>query len=153
MVTDVNWTYCGDHFAMCSCVCSVTQLCPTLCAPMDCVAHQTPLSVHGIFQARMLEWVAISFSRGSSRPRGQTYISCIGRQVLYHWATWEAASFCSTQISNQYAAHFNALFISIILQLKNVKMENFVIYPNRNRNLRMQTEAIWHQNYILTQCV
>ena len=63
MVTDVNWTYCGDHYAMCSCVCSVTQSRPTLCAPMDCVAHQAPLSVHGIFQARMLEWVAISFSR------------------------------------------------------------------------------------------
>ena len=62
MVTDVNWTYCGDHYAMCSCVCSVTQSRPTLCAPMDCVAHQAPLSVHGIFQARMLEWVAISFS-------------------------------------------------------------------------------------------
>ena len=45
-------------------------------------------SVHGIFQARILEWVAISFSRGSSRPRDLTSISCIGRQVLYHWVTW-----------------------------------------------------------------
>ena len=40
-------------------------------------------SVHGIFQARILEWVAISFSRGSSWPRGQTHISLIGRQILY----------------------------------------------------------------------
>ena len=47
-------------------------------------------SVHGILQARILEWVAISFSRRSSRPRDQTSISCIGRQILYHWATWEA---------------------------------------------------------------
>ena len=47
-------------------------------------------SVHGISQARILEWVAISFSRGSSRPRDWTRISCIGRQILYHWATWEA---------------------------------------------------------------
>ena len=45
-------------------------------------------SVHGILQARILEWVAIPFSRGSSRPTDQTlisYTSCIGRQVLYHW--------------------------------------------------------------------
>ena len=50
-------------------------------------------SVHGIFQARILEWVAISLSRVSSRPRDQTHVSwvsCTGRQVLYHCATWEA---------------------------------------------------------------
>ena len=48
-------------------------------------------SVHGILQARILEWVAISFSRGSSQSRDQTRISCIGRQILYHWrSTGEA---------------------------------------------------------------
>ena len=50
-------------------------------------------SVHGILQARILEWVAMPFSRGSSWPGDQTcvsYISCIGRQVLYHWTTWKA---------------------------------------------------------------
>ena len=50
-------------------------------------------SVHGIFQARILDWVAISYSRGSSWPRDWTQvssISCIGRQILYHWATWES---------------------------------------------------------------
>ena len=47
-------------------------------------------SIHGIFQAGILEWIAISFSRGSSRPRDWTCISCIGRQILYHWATSEA---------------------------------------------------------------
>ena len=46
-------------------------------------------SVHGIFQARILEWVAISYSRGSSRPRDGTHVSGIGRQMLYHQATWE----------------------------------------------------------------
>ena len=40
-------------------------------------------SVHGIFQARILEWVAISFSRGTSQPRDQTRVSCVGRQILY----------------------------------------------------------------------
>ena len=51
------------------------QLCLTLCNPMD---RSLPgSSVHGILQARILEWVAISFSRGSSRPRDQTWASCI----------------------------------------------------------------------------
>ena len=48
----------------------VAQLCPTLCDPMDC-------TVHGILQARILEWVAFPFSRGSSQPRDQTRVSCI----------------------------------------------------------------------------
>ena len=53
----------------------VTQSCLTLCDPVDC----SPLgsSVHGILQARILEWVAISFSRGSSQPRDRTRVSCI----------------------------------------------------------------------------
>ena len=46
-------------------------------------------SVHGISQARILEWVVISFSRESSRLRGRTHISCTGRRTLYHWATRE----------------------------------------------------------------
>ena len=50
-----------------------TQLWPTLCHPMDCRPPDS--SVHGIFQARMLEWVAISFCRESSRPRDQTLVS------------------------------------------------------------------------------
>ena len=57
------------------------QSCPTLCDPRD---HSLPgSSVHGISQARILEWVAIPFFRGSSRPRDWTCISCIGRQALY----------------------------------------------------------------------
>ena len=49
-------------------------------------------SVHGLSQGRMLERVAISFPRRSSLPRDQTHVSCIGRQVLYHWVTWETQS-------------------------------------------------------------
>ena len=60
----------------------VAQLCPTLCDPMD---YNPPgSSVHRLLQARTLEWVAISFSSGSSWPRDGTHISCIGRQVLHH---------------------------------------------------------------------
>ena len=54
---------------------SVTQLCPTLCDPMDCSLPGS--SVHGILQARILEWVATSFSRGSSQFRNRTYMAYI----------------------------------------------------------------------------
>ena len=69
-------------------VCSVTQSCLTLSNPMD--SSPTGSCVHGIFQARICEWVAISSSRGSSWPRDQTCISYIGGWILYHWTTWEA---------------------------------------------------------------
>ena len=64
----------------CSCSCSVVQLCLTLWDPMDCSLPGS--SVHRIFQARILEQVAISYSRGSSQSRNQTRdssVSCIGR--------------------------------------------------------------------------
>ena len=57
------------------------------CNPMDCSLPGS--SVHGITEARILEWAAISFSRKSSQPRDQTSISCIGKWILQHWATWE----------------------------------------------------------------
>ena len=63
------------------------QLCPTVCHSMDCSPPGS--SVHGIFQARILELVAISFSRGSSRLR-DLFISCIGKGILYHCLTGEA---------------------------------------------------------------
>jgi len=64
----------GGFFHCCCCCCLVTHLCPTLCNPMDCSPQGS--SVHGISQASILEWVAISSSRGSSRPRDWTRISC-----------------------------------------------------------------------------
>ena len=64
------------------------QSCPTLGNNLDCSPPGS--SVHGILQARLWEWVAISYSRESSQPRDQTCISRIGRRILYHWATWEA---------------------------------------------------------------
>ena len=61
------------------------QPCPTLSNPMDCSPPAS--SVHGILQAKILEWVAMASSRGSSQSRDWTrisYISCFGRQILYH---------------------------------------------------------------------
>ena len=70
------WTddYSPVHFS------SVAQLCPTLCNPMD--FNSLGSSVHGVLQARILEWVAISYSRGSSLPRDWTHVSCTGRWIL-----------------------------------------------------------------------
>ena len=67
------------------CVCVGTQSCPTPCDPTDC--SLPAFIVHGISQAAILKWVAISFSWGSSPFRNQTRVSCIfciGRQILYH---------------------------------------------------------------------
>ena len=73
-------------------VCLVAQTCPTLCNPMDCSLPGS--SVQGVLQARILEWVAIPSSRGSSQPRDQTHVSCgscIGRSgFLTTKATWES---------------------------------------------------------------
>ena len=66
----------------------VAQSCPTLCDPMDCSPPGS--SVHEIFQARILEWVAISFSRGSSQPRDWTWVSCTAGRFFTNWATREA---------------------------------------------------------------
>ena len=63
----------------------VAQSCPTLCNPMDCSPPGS--SVHGILQARILEWVAISFSRGSSQPRDRTQVSRIAGRCFNLWAT------------------------------------------------------------------
>ena len=82
--TQTSFSHVHPAFCFSLCVCSDAQLCPTLCDSMDCSPPGS--SVHEILQARILVWVAISFSRGSSQPRDCTHISCIsgiGRQILY----------------------------------------------------------------------
>ena len=64
------------------------QSCPTLCNPIDCSPPGS--SVHGSLQARILEWVAMPSSRGSSWPKNWScvsYVPCIGRRVLYYYST------------------------------------------------------------------
>ena len=72
---------CSTFCHACACV-LITQLCPTLCDPVDCSPPGS--SVHGIFWARIPEWVAISFSRGSFRPRNRTWVCCIAGRFFYH---------------------------------------------------------------------
>ena len=66
----------------------VAQSCPTLCDPMD--SSLPGSSVHGIFQAMVLEWIAISFTRGSSRPRDRTLVSRIVDRCFTVWTTRES---------------------------------------------------------------
>ena len=65
--------------------CEVAQSRLTLCDPMDCSLSGP--SPHGIFQAKVLEWIAISFSRGSSRPRNRTWLSRVAGRWFTVWAT------------------------------------------------------------------
>ena len=83
--------HCWGWLSLCA------QLRPTPCSPMHCSPSGS--SVHGISQARILERVAVSYSRGSFPPSNWTsvsYVSCIGRRVLYHCATsgWELMIMC-----------------------------------------------------------
>ena len=78
----VNWLYyilatIHMHTKYC---CLIANSCPTLCYPIDC-AHQASLPLR-LFQARILEWTAISFSLRSSQPKGLTHLSCIQEDSL-----------------------------------------------------------------------
>ena len=67
----------------------VTQSCPTLCSPVDCSLPGS--SLHGILQVGILEWVSISFSRGSSQPRDRTRVSHIAGRCFNLWVTMEGS--------------------------------------------------------------
>ena len=78
-------TFETTNYRVCVFVCTHAQSCLTLHDPMDC--SPPGASVHEIFQAKILEWGAISYSRGSSQPKDWTcvcFVSCIGRRILYH---------------------------------------------------------------------
>ena len=81
----------GNSRPPCTCICYcclVAKSCLTLCDPMDCGPPGS--SIHGISQARLLEWVAVSVSRGSSQPRDWAHVSCIAGRHFNLWATREA---------------------------------------------------------------
>ena len=68
----------SQYSGSCSCEVKVAQLCPTLCISMN-------YTVHGILQARILEWIAFPFSRGSFRPRNRTGVSCVAGGFFTSW--------------------------------------------------------------------
>ena len=86
----------------------VKSMIQLLCNPRDFTPPGS--SVLGISQARILEWVAISSSRGSSWPRDWTRVSCIGRQILYCWATKEAYWMVTALLSITWCCHCFLLY-------------------------------------------
>ena len=81
---------------------------------MDC--SLPGFSVHGISQARILEWVAISSSRGSSRPRGQTYVSCIScTGILYRWATRGGPMCCYLALNSRIVIWVFLFYLCVVL--------------------------------------
>ena len=91
----IQWVYFSANIFSVNESAQSFYLCPTLCDPMRLSLSAS--SVHGIFLARILEQVTISYFRGSSQHRNQTHvccISCLSRRILYHCTTWEALFRC-----------------------------------------------------------
>ena len=87
----------------------VTQSCLTLCSPMDC--GQWDSSVHGILQTRILQWIAIPFSRASSQPRDGTQVSCTAGRFFTIWASWEAWNYLTQRSGSQFPPAIDRAFL------------------------------------------
>ena len=108
----------------------------------------TSSSVHGILQARILEWIAISSSRGSSQPRDWTCVFCIGRQIPYHWPTWEAhviSSICLMDEGMNAGAHTEdrvRLEVGRYLStVRKVSLKDQLAHPGRF----LRQEGLWRR--------
>ena len=107
------------------------QSCLILCDPMDCTPPGS--SVHGILQARILEWVAIPSSKGSSRPTDRTCSSCVAGRFHTTWATGEAPELSGTSTFIYlfiYFYFFNFIFkfYNIVLVLPYIEMNPPQVY-------------------------
>ena len=114
----------------------VTKLCPTLCDPMD---YSLPgFSVHGILQARILGWVAISFSRGSFQPGYYILVSCIAGRFFTDWATREAPG------KDMYTIMWRectGLCLWAHSNLKNLESRKLSLI--NNREIQQRSERLW----------
>ena len=132
--------------AACESESEVAQSCPTLCNPMDCSLPCS--SVHGIFQARVLEWVAISFSRGPSRPRDWTRVSRIVSKHFTVWATREVqvinfvSRCCSMMLFNDAVKFFNKIDIFSKLMSIFVWACTFVFFKLTHRSTHINSATV-----------
>ena len=104
----------------------VAQSCPTLCDPMECSLLGS--SLQGILQARILEWVAISFSRGASQPRDRTQVSHIAGRCFNLWAT---------RVARLYSKSFKLGFSST--QTKNFQMYSLGLKKAEEAEIKLPT--------------
>ena len=122
----------GPHWTSCS----ISQLCLTLCDPMDS-------SVHGILQAKILKWVAMPSSRGSSWPSDPThvsYVSCIGRRALYHEHCLGSLTFvckCIWEKCKRKAFTFYSIYfcIALIFNTESIFLFHSHLLPSRGFKL------------------
>ena len=99
---------------------SVAQSCLTLCDPMDC--SPPGYSVHGILQARILKWVAISVSRVSSQPGNWTQVSCIAGRCFTVWATREGlVLICSIQVLKNFKIYIGVYLTNSVVLVSGVQ--------------------------------
>ena len=132
------------------CVWCVIKSCLTLWDPMD--HSPSGYSVHGILQAGTLEWVAVSSSRGSSPPRDWTCVSCIGRQIIYHWATCEAPEICSLNLKF-FVDSLSLCSLSPSPNSSSLNMETlFLFWPplflTKNQLFLFFSFCTWHAVYL-----
>ena len=132
----------------CSCfTCMHAQSCLPLCDPLDCSMPDSP--VHGIFKARILEWVAISSSTGSFWPRDWTRvfcIICIGKQILYQCTTWEAPQTLKIVSSSSLGS---SLYILCLSSLKSQLFWNWKIFFPASFMLWRKVDKIIMYNMIM----
>ena len=128
------------------CACSVTWPCPILCDSIDCSLPAS--SVHGISLGRILEWVAISFSRGSSWPRDQTQVSHIVGRCFTVWATKEVLTTIKGLANHiRFMPKSFRIYCICCLSLKHKKCLNETSPSNSNRK---STVWLWSEPQILT---
>ena len=104
--------------------CSVTKWCPLLCNSMDCSPPGS--CVHEISQARTLEWVVISFSRGSSWPRYQTRVSCIDTQTQKYWIFITPETQVTLFLKDNDYPDFQQKIMCLFFQIESYSMCSFI---------------------------
>ena len=122
--------------------CSVTKSCLTLCDPKDCSLPCS--SVHRFSQARIVEWVAISSSRGSSWPRDWTHVSCIScvaSRFFVCWATGEANLYREWPVKESCTVPSASAFslLQYVLVVEYIK----IIHHHTNKQLKKRWRQLW----------
>ena len=125
----------SNHRKSLCCCCLVAKSCPTLLRPRGLQLASS--SVHGISQARVLQWAAISSSRGTFWPRDWTCVSCIGRQAVYRWVTREAHTEKQMLFTHWYGGSQNILVKGKNIRCRTIHLVSYELHKKmRKRGFR-----------------